>query len=567
MKQHTPQWWLRHGPHTIHKKFLLSVIVASCAAMTLYGVLHTVMQYEKYSRELERKLETAATLATMTFENPVWHLDKPGVKATGTAFLEDREIGSVAVVSNYNDVLFNETKAGEPYTPRYLVEKQVTISSQEGEAIGTVTLGITSYYYQIALRQEVFFFALSMLVLLILQALLVTILSRNITRPLVELTKGTRAIAQGATQQKLLIESLDEIGELSYSFNQMSENLTKMISQRDEAALALENANSDLENKVLLRTLELKRVNEKLQDTNDEVNTANESLKSEMAVRIETEMRLKDLNVKLQETLQTLVDTQKQLFRSEKLSALTRLVSGVAHEINTPIGICITANSYLVKIGQELGELRESGNATEKGYRYYLEEASEVSDIIQRSLETAVRLINSLKILSGIKRQEPMQEFNVHESIHDVIAGVRKDLKENQVIHVNCASDILLSGSVEVLSQILSSLIANSLVHGFKQQNDGIITIDVEEKPGGVEILFRDDGIGISEEHLDKVFDPFFTTTRGKGNTGLGLFAVYEMLTLHFEGSVICESLPGEGVSFLLTFPRLKYGERDEQAS
>jgi two-component system, NtrC family, sensor kinase len=265
---------------------------------------------------------------------------------------------------------------------------------------------------------------------------------------------------------------------------------------------------------------------------------------------------LKKQNVQLQETVQSLAETQRQLARAENLSSLNQLVSGVAHEINTPIGVCITASSYLSRISEDMGQTRLSGTASIKNYSDFLDETSEAAKMIENSLETAVKLINSLKMMTEIKQLEPMQIFSVCDALNETIANANKSLKPNQVITLDCCSKTLLSGSIEAFCQIFSSLIANSLFHGFENRQDGEIDIHVEEKNGHIEVLCSDNGVGIPEEYLDKIFNPFFTTKRAKGNTGLGLFAVYQLLTLYFDGKVICESTPGEGTRFTLTFPQ-----------
>lgn len=275
---------------------------------------------------------------------------------------------------------------------------------------------------------------------------------------------------------------------------------------------------------------------------------------------LEKSEKLSESNKKIEEynrNLQNMVEERtKQLLQSEKMASLGGLVAGVAHEINTPIGIGITATSHLKNITDKLIEKFHENSMKRNDLELYTEDNCESLDIIGSNLNKAAELIQSFKQIAVDRDTDKMKKFNLKTFFDDLKLSLRPEFKKtNYKLVVNCEKNIEIESIPGKLSQVIINLIMNSLRHAFKDTEDGIITISVALKDGLLEILFNDNGCGIPEENIEKIWDPFFTTARSEGGTGLGLNIVYNIVNHNLKGKITCESKIGEGTCFNITLP------------
>jgi signal transduction histidine kinase len=265
---------------------------------------------------------------------------------------------------------------------------------------------------------------------------------------------------------------------------------------------------------------------------------------------------LEKANATLKESLETLERTRDQLVQSEKMAALGGLVAGVAHEINTPVGVGVTAASFLQTKTEELQRLYASGELKRSDLESYLQIIDEISHSILINMERAAELISSFKQVAVDQSSEEKRFFNLREYIGEVLLSLRPRYKNTgHEIEVTCDSDIEIFSYPGAYSQIVSNLIMNSLVHGFKGIDSGRMTFTITRSGGVIDFVYRDNGVGMDQDHVAKVFDPFFTTMRGKGGTGLGMSIVFNLVTQTLGGSIRCESSKGSGVTFSMRFP------------
>ncbi len=275
-----------------------------------------------------------------------------------------------------------------------------------------------------------------------------------------------------------------------------------------------------------------------------------------LRINEQLEQRVEERTYALQHTLQMVQDTQKHLVQSEKMAALGELVAGIAHEINTPVGIGMTASSHLQERTVELLALFENGKLTRTELSRYLELARESSVILESNLKRAADLIGSFKQIATDRASGDERSFKLAEYIQELLLSLRPHLKHTQhQIKVDCHEDLAFHGSPGAFSQVLANLVMNSLTHGFSEKPAGTIRIAVRQTGQNIEIEYTDDGCGIAPEYLPRIFDPFFTTRRGQGGSGLGLHIVYNIVTRTFGGRIHAESIPGNGVRFFLTLP------------
>jgi PAS domain S-box-containing protein len=264
----------------------------------------------------------------------------------------------------------------------------------------------------------------------------------------------------------------------------------------------------------------------------------------------------KEAETRLRDTLETLQETQNELVESEKMASLGGLVAGVAHEINTPVGIGVTAASHLNDISRNFEKEFAAGKLSKSGLRKFLESVGQSSDIILSNLKRAADLIRSFKQVAVDQSSGEHRDFNVGAYVDEVLLSLAPQLrKTGHTVAVEGDSFIAAHGDPGAIAQIVTNLVMNSIIHGFSETESGAIQISVSEMNGSIALSYADNGRGMDEETRTRVFEPFFTTRRGQGGSGLGMNIVYNLVTQTLRGSIRCESNVGEGVTFVITFP------------
>ncbi|ACU90903.1 response regulator [Desulfomicrobium baculatum] len=259
----------------------------------------------------------------------------------------------------------------------------------------------------------------------------------------------------------------------------------------------------------------------------------------------------------LEESLEKLHRTQKEMIQSAKMAALGDLVAGVAHEVNTPIGVSVTAASFLAERTRQLRELYGKGEMKRSDLEKYLALAEESSGSVLSNLERAAELVQSFKKVAADQSSEEKRVFEMKNYLEQILLSLRPQFKRTpHQVRMDCPDDLSLDSYPGAIMQIITNLIMNSLIHGFADGRPGEISIKVEQAGENVVLTYRDTGIGMDREQKERIYDPFYTTTRGSGGTGLGMNIVYNLVTQTLKGSIMLETSPGQGAVFYLTLPR-----------
>ncbi|NML62735.1 GAF domain-containing protein [Massilia sp. RP-1-19] len=267
--------------------------------------------------------------------------------------------------------------------------------------------------------------------------------------------------------------------------------------------------------------------------------------------------RLEEQNAALNSALTALQEAQSELVRQEKLASLGRLVAGVAHEINTPLGICVTATSHLVQELKLTREELEAGELTEDSLQQFLEIIDQSLRILTTNTQRAAALVRSFKQVAVDQSSDDIRTFRLKSYLDEVLLSLQPKLKGRPVkVEVACADDLHLESFPGAVSQIVTNMVMNSLVHGYQREQAGKIRISAVLEDDTVVFEYSDDGAGMEPEMLAKLFDPFFTTRRGQGGSGLGAHILYNLATGPLGGTVKVESAPGMGLQYALRFPR-----------
>lgn len=289
----------------------------------------------------------------------------------------------------------------------------------------------------------------------------------------------------------------------------------------------------------------------------EELTRLNNELESTQRQLEKKNIELEKLNKELSATISELERTRDQLVQSEKMASLGRLVSGFAHEINTPIGIAVTASSSLYDARQSINRMLSQEEADEEELVSNLEIIREASELTLSNLRRAADLVSSFKRTSIDQTAETPRLFGVREVIQDVILSLGNKFKPTRIeIGADCPEELNIYGYPGSLSQILSNLMMNSLIYGFEDGAlPGQILIHARSEKTTVFLDYEDTGKGMEETVLKNLFEPFFTTRRARGGTGLGLYICYNIVKDRLKGTIDCESSPGQGTRFHITFP------------
>jgi signal transduction histidine kinase len=258
-----------------------------------------------------------------------------------------------------------------------------------------------------------------------------------------------------------------------------------------------------------------------------------------------------------------LLEAQSELVRQEKLASLGRLVAGVAHEINTPLGICVTATSHLVEELRLTRKELADDEMTAESLESFFDIVDQSLRIMTTNTQRAAALVRSFKQVAVDQSSDAIRSFNLLTYLNEVLLSLQPKLKGRPVkVHVDCPADVVLDSFPGAVSQIVTNMVVNSLVHGFEHEQAGNIRIEASCADGMVNFAYMDDGAGMDADTLGKLFDPFFTTRRGTGGSGLGAHILFNLATGPLGGTIRVESAPGEGLQYFLRFPQSRRVEK-----
>lgn len=271
---------------------------------------------------------------------------------------------------------------------------------------------------------------------------------------------------------------------------------------------------------------------------------------------VERTAQLQSSNAELTQTLDDLRRAQDQLIESEKMASLGGLVAGVAHEINTPVGIGVTAASHLNDQVHDLVRSFSDGNLRRSDLQRFVETAMSSTEIVLSNLQRASELIRSFKQVAVDQSNEDRRCFLLKTYLEEIVQSLAPQLKKkSHTLTVRCDDGIVFDGFPGTLAQIITNLVINAIIHGFDERAQGEITIDVSEEPDRLRLVVSDNGAGMSKEVRARIFDPFFTTKRNAGGTGLGMHIVFNLVSQKLGGNIDCKSAPNEGTQFTITLP------------
>ncbi|MDF1880737.1 HAMP domain-containing histidine kinase [Sulfurimonas sp. MAG313] len=393
------------------------------------------------------------------------------------------------------------------------VKEIIYTSSLDGEIFAYAHIAYyTSQDFLSMFKREGFFTIIGFMLFFLTLILFATLfIIKRYTEPIVVLTKSVSEFSFTDNKQmlnKALSNRPDEIGLLAMKFHQMTQRLNK----------------------------------------------AYKSLKEdEQSLQIKVKERTKDLEEK--NTL--LIKMQDQLVEAEKMSALGSLVAGVAHEVNTPLGISITAASIFKYEITKIDTHLKSNTLSESELKKFLITILETDEILMKNLDRAALLIKNFKKISIDQSSEMARDFELNEYLQEILSTFKNELKSRPIsleLDLN-KEEISMYSYPGAISQVIVNLLQNSLLHAFEIEQKGTIIISTRKKDETIIIRFCDDGKGIDESIKHKIYEPFVTTKRNKGGTGLGLNVTYNLVTQHLGGTIKIDNSTTIGACFIIEIP------------
>jgi PAS domain S-box-containing protein len=268
------------------------------------------------------------------------------------------------------------------------------------------------------------------------------------------------------------------------------------------------------------------------------------------------ESQLRQRADELAASLEALRSTQRELVQREKLASLGVLVAGVAHEVNTPLGVAVTAASVAREALGRLDRLLAEKQVRRSELLAQLETVSSAVGLADTNLHRAAELVRHFKTVAVDQSSSTVRGFELGGYLREVVASLGPLLRRSKVtVRVEQSEDVPVTSRPGSLSQVITNFVTNALTHAFDPDQPGELVLKASQSDGQAVLEVRDDGKGMPPHVAERAFDPFFTTRSGTGGSGLGLFIVHNLVVEGLGGSVTLESAPGRGTTFLLKFP------------
>jgi signal transduction histidine kinase len=390
---------------------------------------------------------------------------------------------------------------------------------------------------------------------------------RHLTDPLNELTQQIEELEiddLGGVRLDIHSTEDNELNVMESAFN-------RLITKVQEYKLELEKAKQDLllsnekldkhnltlEQEVARKTSNLSHAMIDLQQQKQQLEHQQKELTGEINKRCQKEDELTRKQQELEKMVDELNQAQDRLVQNEKFAAIGGLVAGLTHEVNTPIGIGVTATSFLADKLDTLDAEFKAKTLSPKMLESFISEAKQSSDLLTSNLARASELIASFKQITVDQASEAIRTINLKAYLKEIIHSLSPKLKKSRhQIEIECPENINLSIPAGAISQIFTNLILNSLIHGFEQKPQGKMAIKVTDEGVNIKMEYSDNGKGMSHTQLGQIFDPFFTTKRDQGGSGLGTHIVYNLVRQTLDGEIEAQSSLGQGLCYKITFPK-----------
>lgn len=565
----------------LSKKLLARVLSVYFVLTLIVTAGQVFTEYLNAKSHIEDELKTLKNTFSTSLTRAIWELNTIQAKSIAVGLMELPIVEGVQIRdenSNYIADLGRTTKLHNESITKGVVRDHIGGTfgysfplifefSGRTSLVGDVTLYSSSTIIFSRIEVGILFLIGNAIVkTAFLVFLFMSAFRTMLTNPLNELTQQITDFNLDDPESSKLDLSITEENELKVletSYNKLIDEIIAFQSrlsgtqnELQQANQRLDDQNISLEEEVAKKTATLSRIMLDLEQQKDELIINQRELRQENENRQFIEDELRKRNTELATSMETIQMAKDQLVESERMASLGGLVAGIAHDVNTPLGVSVTATSFLQDRVQKLQNAYDDKKLTGSTMTSFLSEAQQTITLLTNNLNRASDLISSFKQVAVDQTSEAVREINVSEYLTEVVQSLAPNFKKTQhIIDIHCPDDISIKCAPGVLAQILTNMIMNSLIHGFEDKPKGAITLDISDQNGNLIIDYKDDGRGLDEGTLARHFDAFFTTRRGKGGSGLGTHIMYNLVTQTLGGSIEVFSEPDKGLQYKITIP------------
>ena len=573
---------------SISRRLLVSVLSVYFILTFVVTAAQIYADYANTKEFISNELKNLEKTFSESLTRAIWELNNPQVISISEGLLEIPMIEGVLIRDDNRELLtqMGDISNIDAFKNIALSDEGSVISDTDGlfgytfplifefsgrtTQVGDVTLFSSREIVISRIIMSVLFLIVSAIIKTIFLIFLFSMaFKKHLTTPLSELTDKIEKIDLDSIEDAQINvpqEDENELSVIQHSFNQLIEKVgsyQQELLQAQKQLLKtndrLDQQNLMLEQEVAKKTSNLSQAMMELQKQKYQLETNQKDLKEEIEIRSRTESELVNKTIELEKSIDTLSMAQGKLVESEKLAALGGLVAGITHDVNTPIGVGVTATSYLSDRIQELGKKFDDKSLSAKDMKSFITEGNQSIELLNNNLHRASELIASFKQIAVDQASEAVRTINLKSYLHEIITSLKPKLKKSQhVINIDCPEDLMMKVPAGAISQIFTNFLINSVIHGFDEQEKGIIDINIKDNGDMVDIEYKDNGKGIDKEQLKHLFEPFYTTRRDEGGSGLGTNIAYNLVKQTLNGEIEASSQPGEGLVFHLNIPKVK---------
>jgi signal transduction histidine kinase len=511
--------WLR--THALQVAVLGSVVLALVIPGTVALVVERQLAERQARAELQHDVERTADVLAASLTSPMWEFSVDSAEAIVRAMIVDERFVSITVTEAATGRTFVELRRQAGGAGGTLSQRRSIL--REDQPIGTVDVVMTVDPYLEAARARLNRSVLQLsAILLTALGAIVFVLRRMLLAPIRQLEAEAHRIADEELAAPVAARGDNELGRVAQAMEYMRRRLLDTFGELQEKNQLLVEQAVTLESRVNDRTTALSVANSELQ-----------------------------------QTLHSLQSAQASLVEAEKLASLGRLVAGVAHELNTPIGNAVTVASTMEDLDQQLTAMLHSGPIRRSSLEDLIARLHDGHEITIRNLHRAAEIIHSFKQVSIDQTTDMRRTFDLKTMIEEVLTSIQPSFKHTPYrIETSLEPGIRMDSFPGPLGQVITNLALNAMIHAFPGRHSGVVQIETRRHGDDrARIACRDDGSGMDEATLRKIFDPFFTTKMGQGGTGLGLHIVHTIVTGLLSGSIEVKSQPGQGTEFVIVLP------------
>ncbi|WP_299774497.1 ATP-binding protein [uncultured Pseudoteredinibacter sp.] len=541
----TKKFFSRGDRNSVAWRLLLYVLLVSSLFACVQTGIQIYLDYRSGINHIETQFQQIDSSYRSSLARSIWEVDRGQVKSIASGLNSLPGVEVVVVDEFIGEVDKTQCEGGEFSELARVAAGQsadfierVFLIHKGGNAndscIGRLMVRVSLSPLYIELTNKfLFILAFQMIKTLSVSIFILAIFHYLVARHLNKMVEFANAMDSNPGGERLRLDGVDkaddELTTLASALNKAKENMHNLVESRTAQSL-------------LTHELQSRKEKEKLENQHrEQMQKKNEALA--------------EANEELLATVEQLGSTQEQLVRSERMASIGNMVRGVAHELNTPIGVAATGASLIQSKVVHLKSRYQAGSLTSNDLETGLGSTEDSADVVVNALGRAGKLIRSFKAVSVDDQDDQRTVFDIVDHIETVMGSQGRELSEHNIEFKIIGVDALeINSFPSAMYQVLTQLVRNSIAHAFTSETDNYIEFQIQQSGVDLLIHYRDNGRGLSSEEKQNIFDPFFTTSSDSERTGLGMNIVYNLIRDRFNGTINVISEPGKGVDFQLRF-------------